>query len=336
MIELLQSKKFKLPTLYFITNRDDIKDLPVGIPFLYGNENDKKYFIQLLEWEVLYQRAIKTGLPFNWEKILKDNGYRPVRGPQGHPVFFDYKESEMDYEDIEADIIDLSEIVEDSTGEFANYINDCTAVIDTNKLKDLKVFPVWLDKIEKAIETNIHNFAIYNPNMYNKKLEGMYGGLEFTSPDRNLIICDISGSMTKAIATFILLYSKTMAETFYADILVTGSISIVYPYELIHTLDVDKVYAEVGRGNEGEIFKVLLSEEKHYKTAIVFGDNDHPGGYATNRISDEDGKKLCKWKVKSIISFHKDSNTQLAGYGRWLNVPNENIEFIKDWVKYLA
>jgi hypothetical protein len=200
-------------------------------------------------------------------------------------------------------------------------------------LKDLKVFPVWLDKIEKAIETNIHNFAVYNPNMYNKKLEGMYGALEFTSPSRNLIICDISGSMTKSIATFILLYSKTMAETFYADILVTGGISVVYPYELIHTLDVDKVYTEVGRGNEGDIFKTLLSEEKTYKTAIVFGDNDHPGGYASRSISDADGKKLCKWKVGKVISFHKDSNTDLAGYARWFS-PKE-VEKIANWVKYL-
>jgi len=127
-----------------------------------------------------------------------------------------------------------------------------------------------------------------------------------------------------------------MAETFYADILVTGGISIVYPYELIHTLNVDKVYTEVGRGNEGDIFKKSVSEEKHYRSIIIFGDNDHPGGYSSMPISDKDGKKLCKWEVKNIISFHKDSNTQLAGYGRWFNVPNENIEFIKDWVKYLA
>lgn len=331
-MELLTSKKFKLPTLYFLTNREEIKELPIGIPFIMGNETDKAYFIQLLEWEVLYQRAIQSGLPFNWEKILKDNGYKPVHGPQGFPVFFDYKESDVDYDKIEADIIDLSSIKEDN-GDFKQYINDCTAIIDTNKLKDLKVFPVWLDKIEKAIETNIHNFAIYNPNMYNKKLEGMYGALEFTSPSRNLIICDISGSMTKSIATFILLYSKTMAETFYADILVTGGISVVYPYELIHTLDVDKVYTEVGRGNEGDIFKTLLSEEKTYKTAIVFGDNDHPGGYASRNISDADGKKLCKWKIDKVISFHRTSNTDLAGYSRWFT-PKE-VEKIANWVKYL-
>ena len=331
-MKLLTSKRFKLPTLYFLTTREEIKDIPIGIPFLYGNKNDEKYFIQLLEWEVLYQRAIKTGLPFNWEKILKDNGYTPVRGPQGHPVFFDYKESDVNYDEITANIIDLSSIKEDN-GDFATYINDCTAVIDTNKLKDLKVFPIWLDKIEKAIETNIHNFAVYNPNMYNKKLEGMYGSLDLVSPNRNLIICDISGSMTKSIATFILLYSKTMAETFYADILVTGGISIVYPYELIHTLNVDKVYTEVGRGNEGDIFKKLVAEEKHYKCAIIFGDNDHPGSYASVQTSDADGKKLCKWKVEKVISFHKDSNTDLAGYSRWFS-PKE-VEKISNWVRYL-
>jgi len=329
MIELLTSKKFKLPTLFFITDKKDIKDLAVGLPFIYGAPTDKKYFIQLLEWEVLYKRALQTGLPFNWEKILKDNGYKPCYGSKGHPLFFDYKESEADYDKIIGEKYDLSLIKEDN-GDFAEYINDCSATIDIDKLRNLNVFPVWLDTIEDALSTNIHNFSLYNPNMYNKKLEGMYGQIEFLSPDRNLIICDISGSMTKSIATFILLHSRTMAETFYCDILVTGAISILYPYELIHTLDVDKVYTEVGRNNEGEMFKKLLSEVKHYKTAIVFGDNDHPGGYSKKFISDSDGKKLCKWKIDKVISFHKDSNTELAGYSRWFE-PRE-IEHIKNWV----
>ena len=87
--------------------------------------------------------------------------------------------------------------------------------------------------------------------------------------------------------------------------------------------------------NEGNCFKQLLSEPKEYGTAVVFGDNDHPGYYASKRISDADGKKLCKWKVDKIISLHKDSDTTLAGYARWFNVPEENITYVKDWVKYL-
>lgn len=331
-MELLTSSKFKLPTLYFVSDREKIKDIPVGVPFIYGNEKDKPYFIQLLEWEVLFKKAMDTKMPFNWEKILKDNGYQPIHAPEGHPIFFDYKESDDEYYELDAEIYDLSLIREDN-GDFRRYVNDCTAVVDVDKLKELNIFPIWLDVIEKAIETNIHNFALFNSNMYNKKLEGMYGALEFLSPNRNLVICDISGSMTKAIATFILLYSKTMAETFYCDVLITGSISVLYPYEILHTIDVDKVYTEVGRGNEGDIFKTLLSEEKHYKTAIVFGDNDHPGSYSSKRISDADGQKLCKWKVDKLISFHKDSNVKLAGYSRWF-APSETQK-ISNWVKYL-
>ena len=46
-MELLTSKKFKLPVLYFITDRAEIKDIPIGVPFIMGNGSDKKYFIQL-------------------------------------------------------------------------------------------------------------------------------------------------------------------------------------------------------------------------------------------------------------------------------------------------
>jgi len=80
---------------------------------------------------------------------------------------------------------------------------------------------------------------------------------------------------------------------------------------------------------------------KNYKTAIVFGDNHHPGDRWDNKynndtktISDEDGKKLCKWNVDKIISFHTTSTTNIAGYARWFDT--KEIERISNWVKYLA
>ena len=90
MIELLTSKKFKLPTLYFVSDRKEIKDIPIGIPYIVGNEKDKHYFIKLLEYQVLYQKCLESKLPFKWEKILKDNGYNPVYAPDSHPVYFDF------------------------------------------------------------------------------------------------------------------------------------------------------------------------------------------------------------------------------------------------------
>jgi hypothetical protein len=333
-MELLRSEKFKLPTVYFITDRKEIADIPIGISYFYGDEKDKPYIIRLLEWEVLFQRCMESKLPFNWEQILLDNGYNPIECYDGHPIYFDYNESEEGYDEITAKKVDLKSIQEDN-GDFRKFINDCSAMINMQKIRELNLFPVMLEVLEDSVTTNIHNFSLFNPYMYNKKLEGVYGGIELTPQKKNAILADISGSMTKSIATTTLLLSKSYAESFYCDLIITGSITIVYPYEILHELDVDKVYTEVDRGNEGDMFKTLVSEERHYNTMIVFGDNDHPGGYASKRISDANGKKLCKWKIDKLISFHKDSNTELAGYARWFSVPEENIERIKDWCVYL-
>jgi len=334
MIKLLTSKKFKLPTLFLVTDRSDIKQIAVGIPFIYSDIKMESYIVRLLEFEILYQAAIRSGLPFNFKQILIDNGYRDLQDfGAGSTTYMDYSTSEYDEELVDLDI--EYEFIKD-TEEFKRFCLDASCYVDPQKLKDLKVFPIWLDSIEKAIETNIHNFAIYNDNMYNKKLEGMYGALEFKSPNRNLIINDISGSMPKAISMFILTHSKNMAETYYCDVMITGTITIMIPYEEIHTMDVEDIYTKVGRNNEGDMFKAFLSEEKHYKTAIVFGDNDHPGGYMkSGYISDSEGKKLCKWKVDKIISFHREGIDYLAGYARWFDVIEENIQRVDKWVKYL-
>ena len=214
--------------------------------------------------------------------------------------------------------------------------------VDIQKLKELNIFPIWFtESIEKSVYTNIHNFAFYNPHMYNKRLDGMYGSIDLTNPHRNLIIIDISGSIPKAISTTILILSKNLAETFFADILITGSKSTLYPYELLYTLNIDTIYEENEMDNDQVYFRKLLeSEVKHYKTAIVFGDNHSPCNCWNNDfnrkskfISEKDGKKLCKWIVDKVISFHVTSNEEVAGYADWFQ-PKET-ECIKDWVKYL-
>ena len=119
-------------------------------------------------------------------------------------------------------------------------------------------------------------------------------------------------------------------------ILITGSQSTLYEYEEVHTLDVTTAYNN-GMNNDQAYFKALLtSEVRHYKTAIVFGDNDHPGHTWNGddvRISDDDGKKLCLWKVEKLISLHTRNDETVAGYGRWFTP--EETEHITDWVKYL-
>lgn len=344
-MKLLKSKKLSLPLVYFISDRSEIKEVPVGVPFIYGDSLREKDLVRILEYEVLYQAALKSGYPFNFKKILKDNGYEDIESfGYSHPAYMEYAtEGLYDLgEDFDVDS-SLSALDGKEEGVFKKYMKDSAVYVDILKLKELNVFPLWLDKIEEAIHTNIHNFATYNPNMYNKKLEGMYGGLELASPNKNLIIIDISGSIPKGVSSTCLALAKNLSETFYADLMITGSKSTLYPYESISDLNIETIYEENGGGNDQVYFrKIVEAEERTYKTAIVFGDNHSPCQDWSNEynegattISKEDGKKLCKWKIDKLISFHTTNSTHrpIAGYADWFS-PIET-EHVEDWVKYL-
>ena len=180
-----------MPSVYFITERAKVKDIPVGVPFIFGDSSAEKQLVRILEYEVLYQRAIKTGFPFDFKRILTDNGYIDLEDFDfSHPVYLEYTSEGLD---LDEDVLsDLSLLIVNKD-LFKKFIRDSSVYVDIDKLKSLNVFPLWMDQLEKAIHTNIHNFAVYNNNMYNKKLEGMYGGIELTSPSKNIIIIDISG-----------------------------------------------------------------------------------------------------------------------------------------------
>lgn len=339
-MELLQSKKFNLPAIYFIEERKDIKLLPIGVPFIYGTKRDKPYIIRMLEYEVIWKKAQATKLPFKFDKLLREAGFSKVKsfGTGGGDYYVDHV-SEKTIEELCDDDFEITydNLELDPEGKLDEFIEDISCYVDTETLKALNVFPVWYENVEKAVSINIQNFAVYDHNMYNKKLDGMYGGLTFSDPSKNLIIVDISGSIPKAVATTTLVTSRNLAESFYADILITGAISKFYDYSEIHTMDFDTIYREIGQNNDQAYFKALVSQPKVYQTAIVFGDGDHPGSkwsYDTDTdISDEDGKKLCQWKVNKLISFHTKNNFDLAGYSRWFNV--KETQKIADWVQYL-
>ena len=342
-MKLLKSEKFKLPVVYYITDRKEIRDLPIGVPFIVGDAKDEDYFVRILEYEILYQEALNSGLPFDFRQILKEAGYQGLQDLYYDlPAYMDIRTSEFD-EDMSLDfeLDSFKKISKSESSLFKTFVKDSAAYVDVQKLKNLNIFPVWLDKIEKAVETNVHNFAVFNNNMYNKKLDGMYGSLDLVSPDKNLIIIDISGSIPKAVSSTCLILSKNLAESFYADLLITGSKSTLYHYEDLYKLDIETIYDENGMDNDQVYFKKLVSsEERVYKTAIVFGDNHTPSHKWSNdfnvdakEISREDGKKLCKWKIDKLISFHTEGIEHTAGYADWFT-PNE-VEKIKDWVKYL-
>jgi hypothetical protein len=346
-MKLLKSKRFDLPAVYFITDREKVREIPPGVPFIYGDSEAEKHLIRILEYEILFEKAKKSGYPFNFKKILLHEGFIDIIDFEyDHPLYFEFTSEGLDRETEDGESTEFSDLgsFDENKKMFQQYIKDSAVHVDIEKLKSLNVFPLWLDTLEKAVYTNIHNFAAFNNNMYNKKLEGMYGGIDLIAPSKNLIVIDISGSIPKGVSATCLALAKNLTETFYSDLLITGSKSTLYTYENLHTLNIETIYEENGMDNDQIVFKKLVTDDiRAYKTAIVFGDNHTPCQTWSNEynkntkfISREEGKKFCKWTVEKVISFHttcKPGQKNLAGYADWFS-PKET-EYIDNWVNYL-
>jgi hypothetical protein len=324
-MKLLQSSKVSIPIIYLVESNEDFLSLPMGIPYIRGAKKDYGDLVRLLEFEILLKSALATGFPFNWKQILHDNGF-------GKDISSEARAS---------GVYKHTEESEELVGEcIADYIESTMYIVDVEYLKNLKILPTWFTDIETAVKENIMNTILYNPSLYNKKLDLCSGSVELTTPEKNLIIIDISGSIPKAISKAVLLLAKTMASQFYADLLITGSKSTLYDYTEMDKLDVTKIYDENEMDNDQVHFLKLLSVYRKYNTAIVFGDEDYPGykwrntyNTGTRDISIEEGKKLNKWEVSRLYSFHKNNPSSIAAYGRWFST--EDVTHMKNWVKYL-
>ncbi len=328
--------------VYLVESYNDLKVLPLGIPFIRGTMRDYDRYVMMMEWEVLWKGCRATGLPFKWEKILNDNGYVEVfksgRTDGGSGMAAPTGEAPGELAgDFDIDLDDYTEINSESSDAYAKYINDISYKVEIDVLKDLKLLPVWLDNIETAVKENITTSIVYNPALYTKKLDLPLGGVEYSPAIKNVIIMDISGSIPNGVSKTILALSKTLAEQFYADLLITGSKSTLYEYDRLDLLNIDTIYSKNGQDNDQVYFRKLVEEPRKYKTAIVFGDENYPGHRWYNRfnkdvksITEEDGKALCKWEINDIISFHTKFHDKLAGYSRWFNT--SKITHIDNWL----
>ena len=329
-MELLQSKKFSLPIVYLIEDDKELMTIPMGVPFIKGNKKDYKEYVKLLEFEILLKSALATGLPFDWHYILESNGYRNL-----------YKSTAYSEKCIYSN--DTSVITVDGTingvipsSNVSEFIADISYQVDIDCLKSLKVIPTWFSsKIEDAIKSNILSSITWNPSLYNKKLDNTSGSITLSTPDRNLIVIDISASIPKSIAKATLLLSKTMVTQFFADLIITGARSGLFDYTEVDGLDVDQVYQDYGQNNEAKDFRAILSQHRNYDNVIVFGDYHTPLDYwqSEPKISKKQGYDICNFKVNKIYSFHTTSNSSLAGYADMFEC--SNVEHVSNWVKDL-
>lgn len=319
--------------MYLLEDYSEIKDLPMGIPFIIGTVRDLPLIIKYLECTILHRSAKATGLLFNWDKELAKLGYvgNAVPAEKFQCVPFDYMLAESNgmYKEVseEVDIVEsLYEV------NIESYLSD-GYLVSFDKLTELNVTPSWLSNLANSIRTNVLASVNFNPSLYSKKLGLMSGYSEVIGADRNLGILDFSGSIPTSIVTTTALLAKLMSKTFYADIMITGTTSKLFKYEELDTIDLMEESFKIGRSNDQGAFKELVSKPMAYNVVFSFGDNDHPGycwKTGDEHLSDAQGQRLCNWNVHKVISMHTQSDKVQTGYTRWFE-PKE-IELVKDWL----
>lgn len=322
-MKLLKSKRgIKLPIIYMINNRDELEDIPIGIPYIIGDEKEYDSIVKTIEFEVLLKSALATGLKFRWHRLLEEKGFENI--------FFESLAYSDGTSDNSGGTIVNRKTVAELVKEFgASY------VVDIEVLKNLEILPHFYEDLEKALERNIQGGYEFNPSLFNKRLGIAVGETQVSNVKTNLIVMDVSGSIPVSIAQTNLSLAKTMCAQLNADLLITGRISTLFEYDDIDSMDINEIYRTHGRNNDQVYFKKIVSKDyRKYGTVIVFGDDHHPGqGWDGGvRITDDEGKKLCKWEVDKIISFHTHSDCDLAGYAKWFNC--NDITYMENWVTY--
>lgn len=307
MIQKIVSKKVELPPIFLIENEEDFKQLPKGLPYVIGNQAELGFITLFLEFQVLYRSCNKTGIPVKWLDCLKRIGYGTnlrqytlksggVYDAGGDGNYF----------------IKVEDFIEDQY------------LVDFDKLSDLKILPVWLEDLKASIETNIIDEVMFDPTAFNKQLQMNIGGAGVKHNLKNLLILDISSSMPKGVVLTITNLAKLMSKKFYADVILTGRKSYLIDYEDVPNTDIVEAVSSYGGGNEGDMYKEILKQNKEYATVISFGDNDRPGIYK--------GDKDMNFKVHTLYSLHTEGNrtSNITGYAQCFD-PKE-IHIVKNWI----
>jgi hypothetical protein len=325
----LTSTKINLPVMYLLEDTSEIKDLPLGIPFIIGKEKDAPLIIKYLEYTVLYRSAKATGLGFNWEKQLSGLGYAGEYKLKSNfqCIPYDYMLSLNKVKSPEPEVKESTFDI-----DIDSYLTD-GYLVSFDRLTELNVTPSWLSNLVDSIRTNVLSSISFNPSLYSKKLGMMSGYAEVVGADRNLGILDFSGSIPISIITTTALLAKLMSRTFYADIMITGSYTKLFKYEELDSIDLLEEAYKIGRNNDQKYFKDLVSKPMAYNVVFSFGDDDSPGHAwqaGDKYITDEEGKALCNWDVHKVISMHTRGTFSQTGYTRWFS-PKET-ELVSDWL----
>ncbi len=323
-MKLAKSKLLELPEILLVGMDESTKDIPIGIPFIrVRNENIPK-MIRILEYQVLLKSFIKLGFPQGFRKFLREKGFNFT------DVDIVYTASVMD---------GTTSFYEERDFSIDDALNQA-AIVDIQKLMDLDLLPPFFKTLEENIMSDVLNQFSFSRKKFNKVTDS-FGAFKIKPDTRNLIIIDISGSIPSSISATMILIAVNMVERYNADLLITGSKSILYDRDDVHKLDPRNIFKEIGTDNDQIFFKKILEKYKNYNNVVLFGDYHNPNtawhnkyNINTESILKERGIEDCNFTIEGdIISFHTTSDKNTCGYGVWFE-PKGEYKNVSDWVKY--
>jgi hypothetical protein len=334
-MKLLESKKgIHLPDIVFVTDKNDIKGIPLLVPYIYAPASAEDNIVRILEYKVLYESLMKSGLEFDFKKLLRMAGFDDlIDWAYNNPSLQDYFTDPESM--IKVNVVADNEVIEREES-FDDMIKDENVYVDMETLLYLQIMPSFVARIEENISQSLNTYFDFNAEAYNKKMNLCSGIFQENIVKKNLFVIDVSASIPKGVTAMTLSFVSHLATKFYADVLITGGKSHLFPLETLDGKTADDLFKDNYFGNEAEMFRALVTGDvRTYGTCIVFGDNHSPcdawGGCKS--ISRDDAKKICTWTVDHLICFHTDNDDTVPGYADFFDYKTK--EHISDWVDYI-
>jgi hypothetical protein len=305
-----------LPEVYIVTPQE-AKQMPLGVPYIIAEEQNRKYIEQVVI-TLLLPKLMKKFPFINWEKL-----YEQKYGQRLHLAFTQNMFNDFDESDTTSQVVDMRE-----------HIKDMSASVNLDMLMKLRFLPTFVSDIIDSIKINITNEYTYEDG-YNKKKAICSGNLIKNTSLPNLIILDISGSIPRNISATMLWLIKTISDNVSADLILTSGISEYYTQNEVMQLDIEDIRERFNDANESEMFIKILQNIPHreYGNVFSFGDNDSPDIDKIKLIREE----IQDIKIHRVYNYHTRRRDTLTGYILWIELLNSypEVEYNSKWCEIL-
>ncbi|MBQ0159281.1 MAG: hypothetical protein KBT28_01475 [Bacteroidales bacterium] len=225
--------------------------------------------------------------------------------------------------------------------DISEYWGQMESIVDVVKLQQMKLLPMFLDKIVEATLSRADDLRWQEG--YNKKRGLCVGNYNDLIQADNLLIIDVSASIPRGVSSTMLALADTLREQMKADLIITGGCSKFWKYgdELPSPQELRDM---IPLGNECYQFKSILKRDifgRTYDNIVSFGDFDCPGMLTNREVSDAVGTRVGKLYSFRVIdpkwSWGTDRWEEPVGYCKWVSevCVNYDYECDTEWIKDL-